>query len=111
MATIRASCDDCGDVELTTQDVQVRICEDTEQGTYGFRCPVCQMMVAKAAETRTIDLLVASGVSCVTWALPAELHERPVDGEPLSHDDLLDFHHALRDDEAMARELSWIADQ
>jgi len=71
MATIRASCPDCGDVELTTVDVHVRICDDNNQGTYAFRCPHCSMMVVKPAESRTIDLLVASGVAFTTWRLPA----------------------------------------
>jgi predicted RNA-binding Zn-ribbon protein involved in translation (DUF1610 family) len=97
MATIRASCPDCGDVELTTADVTVRVCDDTNAGTYAFRCPLCLMMVVKPAETRTVDLLVASGVAFVTWRLPAELSE-PRHGEPITHDDLLDFHHLLKDD-------------
>ena len=97
MATIRASCADCGDVELTTADVHVRICDDNNVGTYGFRCPNCSMMVVKPAESRTIDLLVASGVAFTTWRLPAELNEVHA-GEPINHDDLLDFHHLLQDD-------------
>ncbi|MEM7273734.1 MAG: hypothetical protein AAF547_11690 [Actinomycetota bacterium] len=97
MATIRASCSDCGDVELTTKDVHVRICDDTNQGTYSFRCPHCGMTVVKPAETRTIDLLVASGVSFTTWRLPAELNEPRV-GEPINHDDLLDFHDLIQDE-------------
>ena len=105
MATIRASCSDCGDVELTTADVHVRICDDNNQGTYAFRCPHCTMMVVKPAEPRTIDLLVASGVSFTTWRLPAELHEAH-SGEPISHDDLLDFHHLLQDDRQLSAALA-----
>lgn len=105
MATIRASCADCGDVELTTSDVQVRICDDNNEGTYSFRCPHCDMIVVKTAETRTIDLLVASGVSFTTWRLPAELAE-PRKGEPISHDDLLDFHDLLHDDGALEQALA-----
>lgn len=97
MATIRASCSDCGDVELTTADVHVRICDDNDAGTYAFRCPFCQMMVVKPAESRTIDLLIASGVAFSTWSLPAELYETHI-GEPINHDDLLDFHDLLQDD-------------
>ena len=97
MATIRASCSDCGDVELTTADVHVRICDDNDAGTYAFRCPFCEMMVVKPAESRTIDLLIASGVAFSTWSLPAELYE-PRQGEPINHDDLLDFHDLLHDE-------------
>jgi hypothetical protein len=99
MATIRASCTECGDVELTTAEVTVRICTGDNRGTYSFRCPTCRMIVVKAAETRTIDLLVASGVALATWDPPAELLERRA-GPPLDHDDLLEFHRSLHDDEA-----------
>ena len=75
MATIRASCAECGDVELTTADVRVRVCTADNQGTYAFRCPVCLMTVVKPAEPRTVDLLVASGVTYETWAPPLELSE------------------------------------
>ena len=97
MATIRASCTDCGDVELTTADVHVRVCTADNQGTYTFRCPTCHMAVVKNAEPRTVDLLVASGVSYSTWSPPLELTESHPD-EPLTHDDLLDFHALLETD-------------
>ena len=97
MATIRASCPDCGDVELTTQDMTVRVCADDNRGSYTFRCPECTMTVSKAAEQRIIDLLVSSGVRVEHWTLPLELRERPV-GVPLTHDDLLSFHELLQGD-------------
>ena len=98
MPTIRATCGDCGDVELTTSDVRVRVCLEDSQGTYLFRCPTCQMSVVKDAEPRIVDLLVASGVELSTWTLPAELFEERV-GNPLDHDDLIDFHLLLSDDD------------
>ena len=102
MATIRASCPDCGDVELTTADMTVRVCADDNRGAYAFRCPACEMAVTKAAEPRIVDLLVSSGVALQTWQLPSELFEaRPV-GEPFSHDDLLAFHELLADDAWLA---------
>jgi hypothetical protein len=58
--------------------------------------------VVKPAEARTIDLLIASGVSFETWSLPAELREIHV-GEPINHDDLLDFHDLLQDDIRLSR--------
>lgn len=105
MATIRASCTDCGDVDLTTEDVQVRVCTDDNSGSYLFRCPRCRMTVVKSAEQRTVDLLVSSGVVCQMWRLPAELHERAVVASPLVHDDLLDFHDLLADDDRFASAL------
>jgi hypothetical protein len=97
MTAIRASCIDCGDVELTIDDVRVRVCVDDNQGTYNFRCPHCLMAVVKPAEPRIVDLLVASGVALSTWSLPAELYESRYGG-PITHDDLLDFHSLLETD-------------
>ena len=105
MATIRASCPDCGDVELTTADVRVRVCLDDDRGEYRFTCPICSMVVVKPAEHRTIDLLVASGVEMDTWTLPAEPFETR-SGRRISHADILDFHKLLHDEEAMAAALS-----
>lgn len=97
MATIRASCPDCGDVELTTEDMTVRVCADDHRGSYAFRCPECLMTVSKGAEPRIVDLLVSSGVRVEHWTLPLELQERPV-GVPFTHDDLLSFHELLQSD-------------
>lgn len=106
MATIRASCDHCGDVELTTADVEVRVCVDDNQGSYSFACPSCTTVVVKSAEPRTVDLLVASGVSYATWNLPAELLEPRGIGGLITHDDILDFHELLGDDDRLAEALS-----
>ncbi len=110
MATIRASCFDCGDVELTTSDVHVRVCTLDNQGTYSFRCPMCLMTVVKPAEPRTVDLLVASGVAYSTWSPPLELSEPRNFGEPISHDELLDFHSFLADDAQLTEALATLAD-
>lgn len=101
MTTIRASCTTCGDVELTTADVHVRVCTDTDEGEYEFDCPRCDTRVVKAAEARIIDLLVASGVEQTQWSIPAEAFEIHT-GEPINHDDLIDFHRLLGDDSALA---------
>jgi hypothetical protein len=95
LATIRASCPTCGDVELTTGDVQVRVCSTNNEGAYLFACPECQMSVTKPADHRIVDLLVASGVRLSVWQLPAELDE-PRHGPPISYDDLLEFHFELQ---------------
>lgn len=100
MATVRATCPDCGDVELTTREVTVRVCADDESGAYAFRCPSCHMTVLKPAEPHIVDLLAASGVRVVVWSLPAELKERPSGGELFTHDDILDFHDLLARDES-----------
>jgi hypothetical protein len=94
MATVRASCNNCGDVELTTKDVQVQVCSATNEGSYSFLCPTCRLIVSKAAEARIVDLLLSAGVRLVTWDLPAELNE-PKTGPVISYDDLLMFHFDL----------------
>ncbi len=95
VATIRASCPTCGDVELTSRQVTVRVCAADNQGSYVFRCPECTMAVAKLADPKIVDLLVSSGVRLTVWHLPAELAETH-DGAPITYDDLLEFHYALQ---------------
>ena len=94
MATVRASCPSCGDVELTTREVQVQVCSATEEGTYSFLCPACRLIVNKPAERRVVELLVSAGVKVVSWDLPAELSEAKC-GPPITYDDLLAFHFEL----------------
>lgn len=97
VATIRASCPSCGDVELTSRDVSVQVCASNNQGSYAFRCPDCTVAVSKFAEQRVVDLLVSSGVRLAVWSLPAELDE-PKTGPVLDYDDLLEFHLLLQED-------------
>ncbi len=72
MATIRASRETCGDVQLTTSDATVRICVSNHEGEYRFECHTYDDLVVRHAEQRTIALLLAAGVEFVTCALPAE---------------------------------------
>lgn len=102
MATIRASCDTCGDVEFTTAQVRVHAPEDGGAGTYSFQCPRCRTTVVRPAERPTMDLLIAAGVRVTTWRRPAELVEREQAPEvPLTHDDLVAFHALVGDDVAL----------
>jgi len=81
-------------VELTTRDVTVLVCAESNAGSYAFRCPECRMAVSKQAETRIIDLLVSSGVRMTVWHRPAELDEVKI-GPPITYDDLMSFHDLL----------------
>lgn len=94
MALIRATCSDCGDVELRSRDLRVRTCQDTDEATYLFRCPVCRMIEVRPAEQHVVDVLLAAGVPSEAWRLPAELAEHK-GGAPIDHDDVLDFHQLL----------------
>ncbi len=108
MATIRASCPDCGDVELTTRDVRVLLCSTTNEGSYAFRCPTCLLAVSKPAEPRVVDVLVSSGVRLSVWHLPAELDELKA-GAPINYDDMLAFHEELQSDDWFNKVLSMVS--
>ena len=91
---IRTACSECGDVDVRRRDMHIRINQETGVATYIFRCPVCRMTEVKFADEWAIDSLTAAGVRCVAWRLPLELGERP-GGEPITTDDVLDFHELL----------------
>ncbi len=105
MAKIRASCPTCGDVEMTTRDVQVMVCSTTNEGSYAFLCPSCTLAVSKPAELDVVDLLVASGVRLSVWDMPAELAEGH-SGPAICHDDLLEFHFQLQRGDCLSDLLS-----
>lgn len=93
MALIRATCSDCGDVELLSRDMRVRTCTDTDESTYLFRCPVCRMVEVRLADPHVVDILLAAGCRGEAWCLPAELHDLSrAHPQPVTHDDVLDFH-------------------
>ncbi len=75
MASIRTSCPNCGDVEFTTRDIQVEVTGEDGSGSYRFSCPGCASTVVKAAETRTIDLLLASGVDQIYPLTASQIEE------------------------------------
>src|SRR5437870_12552261 len=91
VTTIRANCPTCGDVQLTADDLTVRVCADDERGSYCFRCPDCRQAVAKEASRRIVDLLVSSGVRMQVWRLPAEWTVSRI-GPRRRPGDLLDLH-------------------
>lgn len=98
MATIRATCTVCGDVELGTADVRVRVDPTTNQGSYSFLCPRCGSLVVKPAQPRTIDLLLASGVQYDMATAPLELAESRPTGDPIAPRDIDAFTDLLHDD-------------
>lgn len=96
MATVRANCAECGDVEMSIRQVQVEVCDSTDVSTYSFLCPKCRLRVSKAAAPHVVETLVAAGVAMIHWELPAELWE-PKSGPAVTHDDLLAFHYEIDD--------------
>ena len=94
MATVRASCPTCGDVKLTTRDVQVQVGYSSALNTYSFLCPSCRLLVNKEATDSIMQTLVGAGVRVISWSRPAELDELKL-GAPITHDELLAFHITL----------------
>ena len=96
VATVLATCPACGDVDLSTAGVQLELCVTTGVAAYSFLCPRCQLIVNRPANAQVVQVLSEVGVHVVRWELPAELSEPKV-GPPITHDELLSFHLALRD--------------
>ncbi|HWL34607.1 MAG TPA: hypothetical protein VNQ77_00300 [Frankiaceae bacterium] len=90
MTTIKASCPGCGEVELTSKDVTLMVCNHAPQSYYTFTCPKCSDAVRKPADDHVVSLLMSGGVRAEVWELPAEALE-PKAGPVLTYDDLLDF--------------------
>ncbi|HEX8003057.1 MAG TPA: hypothetical protein VF519_10230 [Mycobacteriales bacterium] len=90
MTTIKASCPACGEVELTSADVTLMVCNHAPQSYYTFVCPKCCDTVRKPADDHVVSLLMSGGVRAEVWELPAEALESHT-GPTLTYDDLLDF--------------------
>lgn len=101
MTTLRVTCVECGDIELAVEDVRVRVCVDTDDADYRFTCFSCNMVSVKPMEPRTLDLLSSAGVPVSSWELPADLSETH-EGSIINHDDILDFHALLSQDDDFA---------
>ncbi len=97
MTTIKATCPGCGEVDLTVDDIVLRIGARTSVNTYGFTCPDCGDYVQKSADDRVVRLLLSGGVIPVPVHVPAEVLE-PREGPPITYDDLMDFHELLQTD-------------
>lgn len=91
MTTIKATCPRCGEVELTPDDLELRVCTHAPASYYAFDCPVCKDRIQKPADDRVVQLLISGGVRASVWELPEELSECH-DGPVFTFDDLLDFH-------------------
>lgn len=94
MATIKATCPMCGDVDLTPRQVHVRVVEaiedDMSRRTYTFGCPQCHEDVEKSADAEIVRLLSTAGVEIERVPVPAEAREHHA-GAPIGYDDLLDL--------------------
>jgi len=96
MTNIKATCPECGEVELTSDDIQLRISSEEYGSSYCFECPMCVSEVSKPADSRIIQLLISGGVKAKV--------EGMVSASPapaFTYDDLLDFHLELQREDAL----------
>lgn len=98
MTTIKATCPKCGEVDLTADDILLRIGSVKTTNSYGFSCPDCAEFVEKPADERIVRLLLSGGVMPILVHVPAEALE-PKQGPPLNYDDVLSFHELLERDD------------
>ncbi len=108
MATIKATCPMCGDVDLTPRQVHVRVIEAIEESdsrrTYTFGCPQCSTDVEKPADDEVVRLLSSAGVRVERVPVPAEAREHH-SGRPIGYDDLLDLVLWLETHDAVAEDM------
>ena len=98
MTTIKATCPDCGEIDLTADDIMLHIGTAQDANSYGFACPACGEFVKKPADERVVRLLLSGGVLPMLIHVPAEALETR-HGPPINHNDLLEFHERLQLDD------------
>lgn len=98
MTTIKATCPTCGEVSLTSEDVELRVFPDgAHEDFYAFDCPDCAQRVRKPADARVVRLLRTGGVEPTEAADHPE--QPPQDLPPITRDELLDIHELLQRDD------------
>jgi len=70
MTTIRTTCSDCGEIQLTVGDVELELSPGTDGGHYRFDCPVCGTTQRRPATARVVSILLATGVDYTVVAAP-----------------------------------------
>lgn len=108
MATvIKGSCPDCGDVEFTTKEVILHLCENTGQFSYSFRCHYCLLLTAREInDDRIADALMAAGVRQRAWTVAPSPNPCPT-APQFTDDDAIDFHNFLAEGAAETFLASW----
>jgi hypothetical protein len=94
MTTIKATCPDCGDVDLTPADVLVTVSREMGWSKYSFTCPNCSQCVSKPADEDVVQLLTSAGVRVKKLRIPDEYFDGLMVAETvarLTEDDILDF--------------------
>jgi hypothetical protein len=96
-------------VDLEPDDVVLSIPQGGRGSTYAFTCPACADPVEKAADRKTVALLISAGVEPSPMDPSADPRPRVdrdeieplgslADAVPFTLDDLIDFHFLLLDE-------------
>lgn len=104
MTTIKVTCPECGDIDLTPLDLHLTVTSDW--ATYEFTCSECGDSVSKPADSEIVVLLSSAGVPSLVIPQEAFEHHR---GPAITYDDLLDAGLLLADDARWTVELAGIA--
>jgi hypothetical protein len=111
MTTIRTTCPQCGEVDMTPEAILLSIRDRAGEGSYRFACPTCQNTIEKPADRKVVALLLSAGVELAEPAHaivsdePEATPERHRTGPPFTTDDLISFHFLLKDDGQLYRAL------
>jgi hypothetical protein len=100
MVIIKATCPACGEVDLTGDQVKLRIGADAEPDSYAFECPSCLQQIRKPADPRVVQLLLSGGVTLEDAASDLVSVRRQHPASPrrapaITYDDLLEWHSEL----------------
>jgi hypothetical protein len=95
MTTIRATCPQCGEVEMDARSILLQVEQESGEGSYSFDCPTCELPVEKPADRKIVLLLMSAGVEVMEAQEIPSPETRP-EGPPFTSDDLIDFHFLLQ---------------
>ena len=63
MTTIKTTCGRCGEIHLTPEEVELELRPGGREGNYHFKCPTCDKLQRRPANSRVVSVLLATGVS------------------------------------------------
>ena len=98
MTTIKATCPQCGDVDLTPRDLVLDVEETLSApvNSFVFHCRCCESQVRGEATVEVARSLERAGVRIRLHRLPAEVRETHV-GPAISEDEVIAFGRLLEE--------------
>lgn len=94
---------------MAADEMSLHLHPSGDRGAYRFTCPECREEVNKPASRKTVAVLIAAGVETSRMDEDLEVPQLPLEdrgSDPeaaaFTLDDLIAFHFALQDDDAIA---------